>query len=42
MKITRNTIQTKKKTERDLEKELEKTRNDVREIKKAVVNKNKD
>ena len=37
-----NTIQTKKKTERDLEKELEKIRNDVREIKKAVVNKNKD
>ena len=32
----------KKKTEGDLEKELEKLRNDIREIKNAIMKKNKD
>ena len=32
---------TKKKREEDLEKELEKIRNDIMEIKKAITNKNK-
>ena len=33
---------TKSKTEGDLEKELEKMRNDIKEIKKSILNKNKD
>ena len=42
MKINRNITQThKKKKEEDLEKELEKIRNDIMEIKKAITNKNK-
>ena len=41
MKINRNITQTEKK-EGDLEKELEKIRNDIKEIKKAIMNKNKD
>ena len=43
MKINRNTKQTqKRKTEGDLEKKLEKMRNEIKEIKKPIMNKNKD
>ena len=43
MIINRNITQTdKRKKEGDLEKELEKMRNDFKEIKKAIMNKNKD
>ena len=43
IKINRSTRETqKRKTERDLGKELEEMRNDIKEIKKVIMNKTKD
>ena len=36
-----DTTETKRKTERNLEKELEKLRNDIKEIKKSIMSKSK-
>ena len=42
MRTNRNTIQTQKRNRRRFRRGLEKIRNDIKEIKKAFMNENKD